>query len=273
MSEYNKGLKMKITTLLIGSDKGGVGKTTTVAMLGSYLAGEMRVLLIDFDPQGHLSLCFGIPKAGNLPEFILRSRPKEKVIVHISKNLSIIPNNHNFVMVEKAIAQTQFSAFFLANLLDSIKGYDIILMDTPPGHTLTRVATLVASKMVLSVTTLNFLDLDGVVSMFSSIATISKIPHVVTPTIIGVLPTFFDLRSKQTLINLAELQRIAGNLLLPPIPRDMKVSEAVSFGKSLWDYAPRCRAAIGYKNYSTVTNSLGRTGGYIHLGEIVRSLL
>ncbi len=82
------------------------------------------------------------------------------------------------------------------------------------------------------------------------------------------------MRTKESLINLAELQKLVGpNLILPPVYRDPRIREASSRGLTIWEYAPKCRAAIGIETDSKITNSLGRFGGYLHVCEIVSNYL
>jgi chromosome partitioning protein len=163
---------------------------------------------------------------------------------------------------------------YLYGLFQNIKHFDVILIDTPPDINATHILTLSVSTHLIITTPLDYLALDGVSNILSVVTSLQDIPNVTLPKILGVLPVLYEKHSKNTRQNLGQLLRMVGSdNVLPPIPKDTKIKEASARGLSIWEYAPRCNAAVGYDLPSPIKNSQGKVGGFLHLGEIVMKLL
>ena len=263
------------SVIAIGNQKGGVGKTTTTINLAGYFANRgRRVLVLDLDGQGHVAASFGMAKANGLYRLLVLEEPINQVAVKARKNIWIIPNDHTGEMAKEHIKQANFREYMLANVLADAGDYDVVLIDTPPSTDVLHVLALVASDFAIIPANLDQLALDGVNYILKTLKALSRYPGVTPPVLIGVLPTMHDKVTAITVRNARLLQDAVGpDLILPPIPRDTKVREASEVGKTLWEFAPHCQAAIGFKNGAPRRNSEGLIGGYLHLAEITENFL
>lgn len=180
-------------------------------------------------------------------------------------------SNHTNERVKEHVRETNFREYLLGRVLDDARQkYDAIFLDTPPSTDVLHILALVACDLVIIPSNMDYLALDGISYILKTIRAIGHYPNMTPPGVVGVVPTLFDHTTKETLHNLHDLQSELGKeKILPPIPRDTRMREASACGKTIWEYAPRSQAAIGYKNLSKVTNSTGNTGGYLHLAEIL----
>ena len=261
--------------IAIGNQKGGVGKTTTAINLAGYYARRgQRVLVLDLDGQGHVAPSFGMPKANGLYRLLVLEESISQVSVQARDNIWIIQNDHTCEMAKEHVKQANFREYMLANVLADATDYDLVLIDTPPSTDVLHVLALVASDFAIIPANLDHLALDGVNYILKTLRTLGRYPGVTPPVLIGVLPTKHDKVTGETVRNIQALQQAIGaNLILPPIPSDTKVREASAHGQMLWEFAPRCQAAIGFKNGAKLRNSAGLIGGYLHVAEITESII
>jgi len=265
---------MKI--LSIANQKGGVGKTTTAVHLAHWFAMEgYRVLLVDFDAQGHACLSLGMQKSDGLFRLMVNDYAIPEVAVEARPNLHLIQSDKTTNRIKYFMSDQTMREFMIANKLSEAEDmYDLVVIDQAPGSDLLQIGSLIASDSLIVPSRMDQLALDSVLEIITSARALGKYPNVDPPPLIGVLPNEFDLVTRETLQNVERLQKAVGNaLVLPPIPRDTSVREASSRGMTLWEYAPSSRAIVGYENESRIVNSLGRVGGYLHLCEIVRATI
>ena len=266
---------MSTIVIAIANQKGGVAKTTSAIHLASYYASQgTKTLVIDLDAQGHAASALGISKGNGLFRLLVEKRPVPEAITPARPNLDVIANDHTAELVKERVSRANFREFLLASALESAAGYDLVFLDTPPSTDVLHITALVASDYVLIPAIMDFLALDGVGGILQAVRELGMFPNVQPPKLLGILPTLFDRTTNETLENIRRLQQALGSeQILPPIPRDTKVREAASYGKTLWEYAPTSAATIGYANGSKSRNSQGKTGGYLHLAEIVAALI
>lgn len=262
-------------TLVIANQKGGVGKTTSAINISHYFAMRgKRVLLIDLDSQGHVSTGLNRPKSNGLYKLLVEKENFKQVAIEARPNLFIIPNDHTSIKVEESVNNTPFREYLLNEILQSVTNIDLIILDTPPSTNILHILALVASDFVITPSKMDFLSLDGVGYLLKTINSLSRYPSVTPPVFVGVLPTFFDRLTNITRSNLAQLQNSIGEAqILNPIPTDTKIREASSYGMTIWEYAPKSQSAIGYKSTSRIKNSEGRTGGYLHIVELLSNFI
>jgi chromosome partitioning protein len=234
---------------------------------------NQRVLLVDLDSQGHASISLGVPPNNGLFRLLVESQPIDQVVTPVRENLDVVANDHSAELVRLHAMQTSFREYLLSQALEDAP-YDLIMLDTAPSTDVLHVSALVASDYLIIPAVMDFLPIESVTKMLQTNASLQRIPNVIPPTVIGVLPTMYDRVTNETTLNVQKLaEAIGSGLILPPIPRDTKFREASHRGMSIWEYAPTTQGALGYKNGSKSENSQGLTGGYLHLAEIVERLL
>lgn len=247
-------------TIAIANQKGGVGKSTTAINLGAGLVAKgNKVLLIDCDPQGHATLGLGVETKNikTVADLLIKeSISLEEVISHTEeKNLDIIPSDIGLSVSEMQLSTKGAKEFKLRNSIKGLRGYDFVIIDCPPTFgTITMNAFTTASEIILPVQ-LGYFSLEGVVSFVETIDFINReIGSVVGHKIVisGVLITFFDTRTTIAKNVFKELKEVFENKIYSTkIPQNVKLNEAQSFGKTIFQYEPNCRGAEAYLDLAT----------------------
>ena len=254
---------MKI--IAFANQKGGVGKTTTAINLahGLALLGR-RVLLVDLDPQGHVAFGLGLEKTPGLYQLICLETPIEKVVRPARTNLDILSSDKRTEKVKRQITLSDFRENILDDLLRNTK-YDVVLLDMAPSLDVLHINGLVASDWVIIPTRLDALAVDGVKEILLTMGEVAQRGHTFQGY--GILPTFFDRTTRETLVQFKEIVRAFNTRVWPPIPQDTRVREASAYGKTLWEYSPESPAMTGFSENKT------HLGGYRQILERVMEVL
>ncbi len=252
------------------NQKGGVAKTTTAVTLAAGLAARgYRTGLGDLDSQGHVSRALNLPKQDGLRHWYYDDQPFEQVIQSVRENLLVLPGDKGTTRVIGRIRDESYGEERFAQRLRQDAenaGFDVFLLDLGPSISNLQIAALIAADYAIIPTRLRMMDLDGVQEVLRSMQEIARHGHALQGWYI--LPTFFDRTTNETVLRLKELVNTFGAHVWPPILKDVKVSEAPGRGKTLWEYAPRCNALLGYVN-----GSGKRVGGYLDTLERVVQLI
>jgi chromosome partitioning protein len=253
------------------NQKGGVGKTTSVTVLGSGLALRgYKTLLMDCDPQGHVATQMGISKAPGLRRWYYDEERLEKVATgNVRANLHVVTSEKSTDRVLGRMREEQWGTVAFAERLrqeGEELGLDAILLDLAPSLNHLQIAAMLASDYVIIPTRLRFTDLDGVNEITRSITETARRSR--TKGKYYLLPTFFDRVTRETVQRLNELVQVFGKQVLPPIPQDVKIAEAPGRGLTIWEYAPHCSAVEGYIN-----GGGKRVGGYAAILEEMIGLM
>jgi len=263
--------------LACANQKGGVGKTTTTANLAHWFARKgLKVLVLDLDGQGHIAPILRMERSNGLFRLLVGGEPLKKVVVEARPNLDIVPNDHSSETVKAWAQSVSFREFLVAKALkQAAKVYDLVFLDTPPSTDLLHVAAMVASDYVLIPAAMDYLALDGVGYVINTLRSLGQYANVTPPSLIGVLPTMFELTTRETQTNLQRISQALGqDQILPPIPRDTHIREAASVGETIWEYAPYSPAAVGYEQKGAkAVNGTGKVGGYLPLAEIIERIV
>jgi chromosome partitioning protein len=240
--------------IAIVNQKGGVGKTTTAINLGANLAAcNKKVLLIDIDPQGNTTVGLGFDKEkleiSIYDVLIGRKNLAEVTVATEVNNMALAPANIHLSGAEielvNAIArETKLRQAVLPAKVD----YDFILIDCPPSLGLLTLNTLTAAETVLIPIQCEFYALDGVGQL---LRTIILVKNGLNPQlrIEGVLLTMCDLRTNLSVQVMDEIKkRFQDKVYDTIIPRNIKLSEAPSFGKPISAYDEKSAGAIAYRN-------------------------
>src|SRR5919112_536429 len=239
-------------TIACANQKGGVGKTTTVVNLASYLAlsGE-RVLVIDLDPQGNATSGLGLDRGaldGSIYDAVIDDVTLRDLSVDgPNDGLTVSPSSIALAGAEIELAPLEQRERRLARLVRAIADdFDYILIDSPPSLGLLTVNALTAADSVLIPIQCEYYALEGLTQL---IATVNLVRDHLNPALElkGVVLTMYDARTNLSADVAAEVRRHLGDAVYETvIPRSVRLSEAPSFGMPVAMYRNDSRGAVAY---------------------------
>ena len=249
----------KCHVIAVTNQKGGVGKTTTTVNLGVGLARMgKRVLLVDADPQGSLTVSLGVKNPDELPVSIAtvmqntvddKAMPQDYGIIHHSEGVDLLPSNIELSAFEVGLFNTMSREMVLKNCLDAVKkNYDYVLIDCMPSLGMMTINSLVAADSVLIPVQCEYFALEGLGKLLNTIKmTKSKLnPEL---EIEGFLLTMYDSRLRLANQVATEVREHFGALAFDTIiQRNTRLSEAPSYGKPALLYDAASTGSVNYLN-------------------------
>lgn len=233
------------------NQKGGVGKTTTTINLAAFLSRSGRsVLVCDIDPQGNTTSGLGVDKQAlesTLYDVLFSRADASKTIKEVgSHGIFLLPSNAQLAGAEVELVSASKREHKLKSVLDKLD-YDFILIDCPPSLGLLTINALVASDEVLVPVQAEYYAMEGLSQLLS---VVQQVKQGLNPdlNILGIVITLFDSRTSLSQQVKNELERHFGSKVLKTIiPRNIRLAEAPSFGKTIVEHDKWSKGARAYK--------------------------
>jgi len=234
----------------IVNEKGGSCKTTLAVHLGAHLAtrNAARVLLVDLDPQGHLGKTLGYEVSAytrTTLEMLLDEERNPGLFVRRTRfdGLDVILSNKSIALFPTITAADAERHLRLRRCLDRLGNYDFVLMDAPANFGTTMLNIFAAAQELVVPVNASFLALDGCAELVKTLSGLRASPGIPPPALRLIVPTLY----RPTRLADAVIERLnahfPGRVHDEPLRYDVKMEEAQSHGKTIWEYAPASRAA------------------------------
>jgi chromosome partitioning protein len=234
--------------IAVFNHKGGTGKTTTAVNLAAGLAeAGKRVLLVDADGQGNVGASLGIRGEKTLYHVLVDGLSADEAAIPVRPNLDVLTSNELLAAAELYLAaRPSRDRVMRERLGDRVHGYDVVVLDCAPALSLMNQNALVYADGVLVPVSCDYLSLVGVRQVLRTLKSVHQaLQHEVQ--LLGVVPTFFDVRNRISREARHALEAHFGERCLPPVRINTKLREAPSARKTIFEHAPESNGAEDYR--------------------------
>ena len=246
--------------IALTNQKGGVGKTTCAINIGAGLNKlRKRVLLIDLDPQAHLTYSLGIPahELNNTVYELLKGTVNLKETIIERNGLSLVPSSLNLSGAEIEFSGVAGREFLLKESVEGLKKYDYVFIDCPPSLGLLTLNALTTAQEVYIPLQTEFLALQGMTKLLETINIVKKRLNK-DLEIAGIIAMRFDNRKNLNREVVEKIKEYFGNKLFNTLIRDnISLAEAPSFGKTIFEYKSN---SYGSKDYLDLCKEIIKRG-------------
>ena len=260
---------MSTTVFTIANQKGGVGKTTTAINLAAALAEKkLHTLVVDLDPQANATSALGLEKqAGRSLYGPLHGEGSAMEMVTPTpwEYLALIPSEVDLAAIEMELTQRENYLLRLRQVLQPVRdsnGYRVIIIDCPPALGMLSMNSLAAADHLLIALQCEYMALEGLGQILKLVDRLKSAGINGNLDIGGVVMTMYDMRTNLSRQVVEEVKRhLADKIFDSVIPRTVRLSEAPSFGKPIFQYDPLSPGATAYRNLAKeVISRFGLSG-------------
>ena len=233
--------------ICVAQQKGGVGKTTTAVTVAHGLAlNGYDVLLLDFDPQGHVAVMLGLEKSHYTHELMMKRLAWKEAVVKARDNFYIVPGNEETAFIQSdLISRSIIVSEHIPKIIEPIKcpKLDYIIIDTSPSLGGLQEGAMLAADIVIIPSASTYMSAEAIAGVFK---TIHGMRGKKWKGGIWILPTFVEDTTKQSKDTNAQIQSVYGSQVVEGIHKATVLADAASEGLTIWEYDGNSRAAIEY---------------------------
>ena len=249
---------MPAQTFAIANQKGGVGKTTTTVSLGHALAlMGIPTLIVDMDPQGNATSSLGLEKRAGMGVYeplLNGTDVASRVVSSRRNNLWIVPSELDLAAAELELSGQPEYLIKLKSSLHSLKehyGLQVILVDCPPTLGLLSMNSLCAADYLVVTLQSEYLALEGLGQITNVVQKLQEAGINTSLQIGGIVMTMYDSRTRLSYEIWQDVnQYYQGKVFRTAIPRNARLSEAPSFGQTVFEYAPDSSGSLAYRAFA-----------------------